>query len=255
MRKFWKLLNISIVIWPVEVEEDEVHLLAALKVAMESIAQENGCNSIAIQCWDSLQAELSIMPCVCNSILTDFGLPVVCETDIHGAVTAVIAQAATQGSTAPFFADWTVRHPENDNAELLQHCGPYPLSLAKEKPVLGRPFALPGQCAGAVISEIKGGEMTILRFDGDHGEYKLLAGKAKGVPGPFTKGTFVWIEVEDWLTLEKKLVEGPYIHHCVGIHGNFMPVLFEACKYIPGLEIDMYDSNVQQEIDSYLLGR
>ncbi len=239
----------------IEVNPDEVRKVAALKVAMQQTAENNGCSAIAIQCWDSLQNELSIMPCVCNSILTDLGIPVACETDIHGAITAVLAQAATMGTTSPFFADWTVRHPENDNAELLQHCGPYPLSLAKEKPILGRPFALPGKCAGAVLSEIKGGEMTILRFDGDHGEYKLLAGKAKGVEGPYIMGTYVWIEVEDWLVLERKLVEGPYIHHCVGVHGDFMPVVYEASKYIPGLTVDMYDVGAQAKIDAYLYGR
>ncbi len=239
----------------VEVNPDEVRRVAALKVAMEHAANDNGCNSIAIQCWDSLQHELSIMPCVCNSILTDLGIPVACETDIHGAISAVLAQAATMGQTSPFFADWTVRHPDNDNAELLQHCGPYPLSLAKDKPILGRPFALPGKCAGAVLSEIKGGEMTILRFDGDHGEYKLLAGKAKGIDGPYIMGTYVWIEVEDWLALERKLVEGPYIHHCVGVHGDFVPVVYEACKYIPALEIDLYDADAQKKIDAYLYGK
>lgn len=239
----------------VDVNPDEVRLVAALKVAMEGAARDNGCNSIAIQCWDALQSELSIMPCVCNSILTDLGIPVACETDIHGAISAIIAQAAAMGETAPYFADWTVRHPENDNAELLQHCGPYPLSLAKDKPVLGRPFALPGKCAGAVLAEIKGGDMTILRFDGDHGEYKLLAGKAKGVEGPYIKGTYVWIEVEDWLSLERKLVEGPYIHHCVGIHGDYMPAVVEACKYIPGLDVDLYDKDALGKIDNYLYGR
>ena len=39
--------------------------------------------------------------------------------------------------------------------------------------------------------------MTILRFDGDNGEYSLLMGKAKTIPGPFNQGTYIWIEVDD----------------------------------------------------------
>lgn len=36
--------------------------------------------------------------------------------------------------------------------------------------------------------------MTLARFDGDNGEYSLLLGNAKGVKGPYTKGTYVWVE-------------------------------------------------------------
>ena len=34
------------------------------------------------------------MPCAANSLLNEDGIPVVCETDIHGAITAVMAEAA-----------------------------------------------------------------------------------------------------------------------------------------------------------------
>ena len=32
------------------------------------------------------------------------------------------------------------------------------------------------------------------------------------IDGPYTKGTYLWVEVENWKRLEAKLVEGPYIH-------------------------------------------
>ena len=141
---------------------------------MRRLADQYGCNAVAIQCWNALQGELGIMPCAANSLLNEEGLPVVCETDIHGAITAVMAEAA----------------------------------------------------------EAKHGLVTLCRFDGDNGEYSLLLGTAKGIDGPYTKGTYLWVEVENWKRLEAKLVEGPYIHHCVGIHKDVVPVLYEACKYI-----------------------
>ena len=239
------------------VDEESVVKVAALKTAMKYFVDRLKCQAAAIQCWDALQADLGMMPCAGNALLTDEGIPVACETDIHGAITSVIAQAAALGKTATFFADWTVRHPTNDNGELLQHCGPYPISLCKAgtKAKLGSPFALPGEKPGAVLSEIKGGQMTILRFDGDGGKYSLLAGNAKGIEGPYIWGTYVWIEVKDWLKLEKKLVEGPYVHHCVGIHSDILPVVYEACKYIDGLDIDLYDDDAEEKIECYLLGR
>lgn len=108
------------------VTEEQLENVAALKVAMRRLADQYGCNAVAIQCWNALQGELGIMPCAANSLLNEEGLPVVCETDIHGAITAVMAEAADLNRTPSFFADWTVRHPDNENGELLQHCGPSP---------------------------------------------------------------------------------------------------------------------------------
>ena len=234
----------------VRITDAELENVAALKVAMKRLAQKYGCKAVAIQCWNALQGELGIMPCAANSLMNEEGIPVVCETDIHGAVTALLAEAAAMNETPSFFADWTVRHPDNENGELLQHCGPWPISCAGEKPSIGYPLAF--DYPGAVEAEAKHGELTICRFDGDNGQYSLLLGNAKGIPGPYTTGTYLWIEVKNWKRLEAKIVEGPYIHHCVGIHRNVVPVLYEACKYI-GVQPDLYDDN-EEEIRAYLRG-
>lgn len=234
----------------VEIKDNELENVAALKVAMRKLADQYGCNAIAIQCWNALQGELGIMPCAANSLLNEEGLPVVCETDIHGAITAIMCEAAGMGETRSFFADWTVRHPDNENGELLQHCGPWPISCASCKPKIGYPLAF--SYPGAVEAEAKHGEMTLCRFDGDNGEYSLLLGNAKGIDGPYTKGTYVWVEVKNLKRLEAKIVEGPYIHHCVGIHKDVVPVLYEACKYL-GITPDLYDDN-EEEVRAFIRG-
>lgn len=234
----------------IAIRDEELDKVAALKVAMKRLAARYGCNAIAIQCWNALQGELGIMPCAANSLLNEEGIPVVCETDIHGAITALLVEAAGMGETRSFFADWTVRHPDNENGELLQHCGPWPISVASQKPTIGYPLAF--DHPGAVEALAKDGEMTLCRFDGDNGEYSLLLGNARGVDGPYTKGTYVWVEVENLKRLEAKLVEGPYIHHCVGIHKDVVPVLYEACKYI-GVKPDLYDP-IEEKVKAYLHG-
>ena len=178
------------------IPQEDVRKVASLKVAMKYFAQENKCNAVAIQCWDALQQALHIMPCCANALLTDEGIPVVCETDIHGAITAIMVQAAGMGKTPSFFVDWSVRHPSNENGELLQHCGPWPISLAKNKAKLDRPFAFPEHCPGSVVAELKPGEISILRFDGDNGEYGMLMGTAKTIEGPETIGTYAWVEFQ-----------------------------------------------------------
>ena len=234
----------------VRIAEEALENVAALKVAMKHLVKKYDCNAVAIQCWNALQQEIGIMPCAANALMNDEGIPVVCETDIHGAITALLVEAAGMGETRSFFADWTVRHPDIENGELLQHCGPWPVSVAQQKPVLGYPLAF--KHPGSLTAEAKHGELTLCRFDGDNGEYSMLLGNAKGVDGPNCMGTYLWIEVENIKRLEEKIVCGPYIHHCVGIHKNVVPVLYEACKYIH-VKPDFYDP-IEEQVRAYLRG-
>lgn len=220
-------------------DDEKILKVAALKVAMKELAVKYNCRAVAIQCWTSLQDMADIMPCHANALLTDEGIPTVCETDIHGAITAVMMQAVAMGESVQFFADVTVRHPENDNGELLWHCGNFPYSLAKNKDSVNVTVSrYHGDTYGIGEFQLKDGNLTIARFDGDHGEYSLLIGEAKTIDGPKNVGSYVWIETDDWAKWEHKIVEGPYIHHVSGVYGNYGEILYEACKYIQGVSPD-----------------
>ena len=216
---------------------------AALKIAMKRFAAAFNCKAVAIQCWTALQDNEGIMACLANSLLTDDGIPTVCETDIHGAISAIMLKAATLDKETPFFADITVRHPNNDNAELLWHCGNFPYSLAKDKATAKVGHSVyHDNNYGICEWELKEGELTIIRFDGDRGEYSLFIGEAKTTLGPKNVGSYVWIETENWPEWEHKIVEGPYIHHVSGIYGSYGEILMEACKYIEYLNADCIHS-------------
>ena len=228
-------------------EEEKVNIVA-IQTAMKLLCTRNGCKAVAIQCWNVLQDLLHVMPCLANGLLTEEGIPTVCETDIHGAVSSIMLQEASMRKTPIFFADLTIRHPENDNAELLWHCGNFPPSIVKkdQKPYVDYNFIMPSHCPGVGVWEIEHGDITVCRFDGDHGEYQLLIGEGKGVDGPGTKGTYIWFEVKDWPKWEEKIVTGPYVHHCAGVHGKYASVLYEACKYIPGLAADAVEPTEEE---------
>lgn len=223
-----------------EISDQDVRKMAALKLAILEWAVQKQLSAVAIQCWSALQIATGIMPCFVNAVLTDEGLPVACETDIHGAITASMLYAAGMRTQPVFFADLTIRHPENDNAELLWHCGPFPPSLrAENSPAkVGRHYVLPNPCPGVCEWQIKGGDITVARFDAADGSYSLLFGKGRGVSGPMTRGTYVYVEVDDWPAWERKFIYGPYIHHVVGLHADVCGIFEEACRYIPGLAPD-----------------
>lgn len=229
---------------------EQVRTVAAMAVAIRRMLRKYHCTAGCIQCWNELQHELGIMPCAANSILNEEGTPITCETDVHGAITSLMIEAADMGRKRSFFADWTIRHPDDPNGELLQHCGPWPCSVAQRKPVITTPLAFDHN--GALTAEAKHGTVTLARFDGDNGQYSMLLGTVEGIDGPKGMGTYLWVRVQNIKRLEAKIVEGPYIHHCAGIHDDVVPVLYEACKYL-GITPDLYDP-IEDDIKAYLRG-
>jgi L-fucose isomerase-like protein len=232
-----------------------VPTLAALKLVLLEWADVEGLSAIAIQCWNALQAALHVMPCFVDGEVTNEGVPVACETDIHGAITAAMLHAAGLGETPTFFADLTIRNPENDNSELLWHCGNFPAALKAEgeQAALVEHYILETREPGLGEFQVRGGDITLARFDGDGGEYSLLMGHARSTTGPRTRGTFLWVEVNDWPKWEEHIIRGPYIHHIVGIHGRLAPALYEACRFIPGLVADPVEPT-EDEIRAWLRG-
>jgi L-fucose isomerase-like protein len=238
-----------------EVEERYVRRLLSLKLVLQEWAVQEKLDALAIHCWSALAVPLGIVPCAVNGLLAELGLPVACETDVNGAVTSLALQAAAMAENPVFFADLTIRHPENDNAELLWHCGPFPLALAdaEAEPSLGGHWMRPGQQPGVGHFRIRGGDVTLGRFDGDNGEYRFFMGHAVGCKGPRTRGTYLWVQVENWPLWEERLIYGPYIHHIVGVHGKLAPPLYEGARYL-GIEPEAVEPTGEQ-IRAYLRGQ
>lgn len=210
-------------------------VVAAIELGLMKIAERYQCTAIACDCWHTIRNAFGIAPCFVFGDLHDRGLPCACELDIHAAIACLMATAATGNRAPSFVADLTIRHPEDDSCELLWHCGPFAKQLKD-----------PG-AAGYIVKDgqgfypLKKGEVTVLRFDGLRGEYSCFVGKGESVEGPVTNGNYVWLKVDDWVKWEKKFVYGPYIHHVVGVFGDHVAALREACRYL-GIRYDTPDS-------------
>ena len=85
---------------------------------------------------------------------------------------------------------------------------------------------------------MKDGQYTVSRFDQDNGDYSLLAGTCRTTDGPYTFGTYLWAQFYNLSAWERKLIEGPYIHHMAEIEGDVTEELREFTKYVPGLKLD-----------------
>jgi L-fucose isomerase-like protein len=214
---------------------DKKDAWASVILALIEFAKMHKCTAIASECWRMIRTHYGFMPCSVFGELYDYGIPCTCETDVHGAILSAMAIAARRYETPAYLADLTIRHPHNENAELLWHCGPYAKSLKKGPD--GHIVE-----SGQAYFEIIHGEHTLMRFDGLKGEYYMFVGKGKGVDGPVTNGTYLWMETDNWVHWEKKFMFGPYIHHVVGIPGDITAVMRESCRYL-GIHYDCADSN------------
>lgn len=206
--------------------------LACLAVTYIGLFEEFKLDVMSAECWTATPIMFDgLAPCAVYGILNDMGYMISCESDVHCAMTMTLLEAASFGKQRPFLGEFTVRHPENKNAELLWHCGPYPLSVKA-----------PDSEARLVNQRewfrAKDGNYTLARIDQEEGNYMVLAGTFKTVEGPKTHGTYLWGEFDNLQKWEDRLIDGPYIHHFAEIEGDYTKEIREFTKYFKNLSVD-----------------
>ena len=102
------------------------------------------------------------------------------------------------------------------------------------------PWILKGLPTGLMHFKLKDGPLTLCRFAGDGGGYRLGCGEGHTAAGPYTQEFYAWMEVADWAKWERQLVAGPYIHHVSCCYDHCADVLEEATRYIPGLQFERF---------------
>ncbi|MBS3761933.1 MAG: fucose isomerase [Planctomycetes bacterium] len=215
--------------------------ILAVRDQMLAVAEEKGLDAITIQDFDSLVKEFGCYCLLANSMVSDL-LPLAMESDIHGAISNVLVSRVAGGEPA-FSTDVTVRHPDDDDGVLLWHCGA-PLSMADPecRPELGQHWILPSPVSGMTHFPLRQGPLTVARFDGDGGDYKLAVGEGHSMEGPETQNNYVWMKVDNWTNWERQLMQGPWIHHTSMTYGACADALEEMCRYVPGLEAVRLDT-------------
>lgn len=214
----------------------------AMRDELFALCEKQKLDAIALQSFTSIQTAMGEGSAL-GGILAEERIPVAAETDIHGAISSMLLEAAMGDGSPSFFPEFTIRHPENDNAVLMWHASA-PLSLKHpeiENVDILPPWILKGLPATSLQFYLKEGDMTVCRFDGKDGKYRLGTGEGRAFKGPQTREIYSWYEVNNWPEWEKKLIKGPYVHHCSAAYGKAADVLEKACEFIPGLEIERFD--------------
>ena len=212
-----------------------VERMAAYTVTLRRLFEEFRLDAVSAECWTATPLMFDgLAPCTVYGLLNDMGYLVSCESDMHCLMTMALLKSATLGEGKPLFGEFTVRHPENKNAELLWHCGPFPLSQKAESGI---------DSTARLVNQrswfrAKDGTYTVARIDQESGHYMILPLLCHTTPGPQTHGTYIWGEFDDLQAVEDRLLDGPYIHHFVEMQGDWRQEIEEFCKYFPNLSVD-----------------
>jgi L-fucose isomerase-like protein len=221
--------------------DDDILYNFALRDELLALAERHGLDGFAVQSFNSIPNETGSFLQFGQCLVADAGYPVGPESDLHAAVSSLLLEAAAGGEEPSFIPDITIRHPENDNAVLLWHAdAPLSLRRAGSAVKVDLPWILKGLPTGLVHFPLKDGPLTLCRFEGHGDDYRLGCGQGQTVPGPYTQEFYTWMQVDDWPTWERQLIQGPYIHHCSCVYDHCADVLQEALRYVPGVKFERF---------------
>ncbi len=187
----------------------------ALHAGLSALADRHGWSALATRCWPECMTEYGGAVCTPMAMLTEDGVPGVCEADLYGAATALLLREI--GGSDPFVAD-LVDADETDDTSVVWHCGVASVTLADPdvRPVAithpNRHRALANQFA------LRPGRVTIARLSQAGGDLSMVIGGGEILrrPRPF-QGTCAVLRWDQPVASVLATVFGRGLEHHVGL--------------------------------------
>ena len=198
---------------------EKLKVQAKFGVAVENWIAANDVQTVAIQCWDSLEQNYGCAPCVTMSMLSDKLIPAACETDLAGAISMYALSLAS--GKAPALLDWNNNFAEDRNKCVCTHCGNFPKSFVCNDlrlgalGVLGRTLGKVNTF-GAVYAKVTAGDFTFFRISTDDpkGIIKSYLGKGTITDDPYgMDGCIAVTKVNNLQQLMKYICKNGFEHH------------------------------------------
>ncbi|MCI2048309.1 MAG: hypothetical protein LKJ76_01140 [Lachnospiraceae bacterium] len=207
--------------------------LAKLSVVIDSYIEEYHLDALALRCWNEMETELRICPCVLLSELNDRGIPASCEIDMCSALCMRAMALASETPTAVL--DWNNNYGDEENKVILFHCGPVAQSL-----MTGRGHVTnhrmfdktdPGSGWGTNEGRIRAFPATISNCQTKDGKIVIYASEGAFTDDPIEDAYFGCAGVCEIPGLQDKLIRlarGGFKHHTAVGMGHMKDVLKEA---------------------------
>ncbi len=216
--------------------------LAKVSVVIDDYIEEYKLDCITLRCWEEMQTDLRIAPCVLLSELNDRGIVASCEIDLCSAINMYSMQLASGQPTACL--DWNNNYGDDPNKVILFHCGSTAQKLmrAKGKVTDHKMFAKtdPGCGWGANEGRIASFPMTFSNCKTENGKLTFYVDEGKFVDDEIEQGFFGCGGVAVIDDLQKKLIKlgrNGFRHHTTIGVGHMARILREAFVYYLGYDV------------------
>ena len=224
------------------VPEDKMNTLAKVSVVIDDYMREFRLDCITLRCWEEMQTDLGVAPCVLLSELNDRGFVASCEIDLCSAINMYSMQLASEKPTACL--DWNNNYGDDPNKVILFHCGSTAQKLMKEKGLVTdhKMFAkgCPGCGWGANEGRIASFPMTFSNCKTEDGKLTFYVDEGAFTDDDIEKEFFGCGGVAVIDDLQRKLIklgrQGFRHHTTVGV-GHMAKVLREAFVYYLGYDV------------------
>jgi L-fucose isomerase-like protein len=166
--------------------------LTKLGVVMDELIEQEALDCVAIRCWNELQKNLGVSPCVLLSEMNDRGMAAGCELDV-GSALMMYALSLASGREAACL-DWNNNYADEDDKCILFHCGPVPQGMMTAKGRITDHDILavdlgPGCGWGCDVGRIAPGAFSYGNLLTEDGKIKTYVGRgeftADSVPAEF----------------------------------------------------------------------
>ena len=215
------------------VPEKNMLNLGKLAVVIDEYIDEYHLDALALRCWNEMESQLRICPCVILSELNDRGIAASCEIDICSAVCMRAMSLATEHPAAVL--DWNNNYGEDEDKVVLFHCGPVAQGLMTCKGTVTNHKMFdktdPGSGWGCNEGRIRPMPITISNCQTKDGKIVIYADEARITDDPIEDGFFGAAGVAEVPGLQDKLImlaRGGFKHHTAICGGHVRDVLKEA---------------------------
>ena len=217
------------------VPANKLDTLARTAVAIDDMIEIYELDSISLRCWEEMQSELGIAPCVILGALNNCGIAASCEMDLCNAVAMRALSLASESPAACL--DWNNNYGDDSNKCILFHCGPIARDLMEEKcggVTNHKMFIKDGDpnCGwGCDEGRIAAMHMTFASGRTDNGKFYIYTGEGEFTGEPIEEGFFGCGGVAQIDKLQEKLLyigKNGYRHHVSTTRGDCLKAINEA---------------------------
>jgi len=225
------------------VPEQAFDRLVRLGVVLDRIVAEYRMDALALRCWNEMQVQLGISPCVLLGEMNDRNMPAACEVDVGNAVAMYALNLASGGPVACL--DWNNNYGEEDDKCILFHCGPVPPGMMRDKGEITDHLILAnamgeGAGFGCNVGRIAPGDFTFASMLTEAGKLKFYMGQGKFTNDPIPREFFGCAGVAQIEGLQEVLLhvgKNGFRHHVSVTPGHFQEPVREALERYLGFEV------------------